>query len=334
MPARVVGSTAARAVRVLVRVAGLSAASERVVRILRVEAWDFTAAEWGAGLLAARVERPVSAFAVVLRAVSADVRFVPRALAADFVVRVAAVRAVVARAVRAGAFRVAAAVAPVRGARAGGVGLAAARVVVRPAARVVLARVAGALVARVAAARVVAVRVVAVRVLAARAGAFAVRVLFAAGLAVLVDFGDLAAGFLVATDRVDAVAPVRVVRAAVLRAPEAAVRRPPARTAMARVRLPSVVSLLMIETRCLMEMVAGCEDCRPTRAATGDKQVPRPVHATDMQHAGSSCSSRAFTFERGRSTERRQRESPPDDTRSNTLILEPRSSVNEKQPLH
>ncbi len=316
-------------VRALVRAAGFSAASERVVRALGVDAWDFAAAERVAGLLAVRVERAVSALAVVLRAVAADVRFVPRALAADFVVRVAAVRAVVARVVRAGAFRVAVAVGPWRVVRAVAVRPDAARVVVRPAARLVagaafarvvrfgaaafaeaaalvvragvravFARVVDALVARVVVARVVVARVVGVLVLAARTGAFAVRVLFAAGLAGLVDFADLAPGFLAAADRVDTVAPVRVVRAVVLRVLEAAVRRPPARTAMARVRLPSVVSLLMIETLCLVEMVAGCEDHRPICAATSERRASRSVHATDMQHARSSCSGRAFIFER------------------------------------
>lgn len=61
-------------------------------------------------------------------------------------------------------------------------------------------------------------------------------------------FVDLGPGFFAAAERADAVGALRVVRAVELRALLPAVLRPPARTAMARVRLPSVLpSLLMLD---------------------------------------------------------------------------------------
>ena len=312
MPARVAGSFAVRVVRALVRTAGLSAAFERVPRVLRVDARDFAAAERVAGLFAVRIERAVSALAVVLRVVPVDARFGPRAPVADFTVRAAPVRAVLVRAVlvravlvravRAGAFRVAVAVVPVREVRVVAVRPDAARTVVRPAAARLVTGAAFARVVRFGAAALAdaAACALVVREVVARAGALVVRVPFAAGLAALVVFADLAPSFLAAADRVDAVAPVRMVRAVLPRAPEPAVRRPPARAAMARVRLPSVVSLLMIETLCLVEMMARREDRRSLVPGTGPdrRRTSRSAPAIGMQHAGLSCSGRAVTSER------------------------------------
>ncbi|MGI4880967.1 MAG: hypothetical protein ACRYG4_26190 [Janthinobacterium lividum] len=102
--------------------------------------------------------------------------------------------------------------------------------------------VAAPLAVRVAGARVVLARVV--------VAALVAREVFGAA------FG-LAPGFFAAGERVDAVAPLRVDAVAplrvVLRALVPAVRLPPARTAMARLRVPSVLlSLLIVKVLCLI----------------------------------------------------------------------------------
>jgi hypothetical protein len=288
------------------RAVGLGAArpadwdgSARGVRVLRVLASDLAAAERVAGLFAVRKVRAVVAGLVdVLRVGSEVARLVPRALAVAFAARGAAVRvprvAVAADFGRPGALRavvealarvvvVRVAVVRVDAARAG------ARVVgARFAAGAALARVVffgaaaladAALVVRAAAGRAAAGRValarlagaLAVRVVAALAG----RVAFAAGF---VAFGTLLAfapSFLAAVERADAVVPVRVVRAVALRALEPAVRRPPARTAIARVRgLSFGVSVVMIGNLCSMEMMAwegtGAGACRRADAERSD----------------------------------------------------------------
>ena len=167
--------------------------------------------------------------------------------------------AVVAFAVRAGVLRAAVgAFARVAGARVAAVRVVAARPVARAgAARFFAAGAAFARVDFVAAVLVVAAldavafvtRGVVARVVFARlAAGFAARAAFGFGAA-LVDF---APSFFAAAERADAVGALRVARAVELRALLPAVRRPPARIAMAQVRLPSVLpSLLMMGVLCL-----------------------------------------------------------------------------------
>jgi hypothetical protein len=118
-------------------------------------------------------------------------------------------------------------------------------------------RVAGAAAAlRTGALRVAVARLVVARVVVALArvvGAFAVlgaEVLEAARLELLVVLAvDLAASFLAALDRAAGLFAVRIVRDVALRPVDAAVRRPPALTAMALTRRPGVLllsSLLMV----------------------------------------------------------------------------------------
>lgn len=230
---------------------------------------DLAAADRAAVLVAVRVVRAVLLLAAVLRVVAgalraaaAGARFaglalparvaavdrVPRSLVADFVERAGVLRA---------AGLAFALVLPVRLAAARG---AAARVVaVRAVVRLGAARfAAGAALARVVffagafAAAVLVVRLADARVVLAAAlvdDPFAADDVFGAAF-------DFAAGFFAA----DEAAPVRVVRAAALRALVPAVRRPPARTAIARVRPPSVVvSLLMIRILCSILKLLGRE---------------------------------------------------------------------------
>lgn len=242
---------------------GLAAVSLRGGLVLLADLLprDLAAAERAAGLLAVRIVRAVEVFDMVLRAGVAAERRGLAALAgldARVVLGVRAVRpAVVAFAARAGVLRAAVdAFARVAGVRVDAVRVVAAR----PVARVGAARffAAGAAFARVdfaadvlvaALAPVVFVaRVVVTRVVFARlATGFAARAAFGFGAA----FAGFAPSFFAAAERADAVGALRVTRAVELRALLPAVRRPPARIAMARVRLPSVLpSLLMMGVLC------------------------------------------------------------------------------------
>lgn len=211
--------------------------SARGVRGLRVLARVLAAADRVVGLLAVRMVRAVVLFAAVFRGVAAAVRAPPR-------VPAGLARLVAGFAVRTGAFRA------VVDTRFGAARVEAARLVVvrLPAARfagaAALARVVffGAALAAVlvvlAAVRFTGVRVALARVAVALV---AVRGVFAAALP------GLGPGLVAVVDRVVFAAP-RVVRVVVARALLPAVRRPPARMAMARVRLPSeLFSLLMIK---------------------------------------------------------------------------------------
>lgn len=213
----------------------------RVVEVsargLRVLARVLAAADRVVGLFAVRMVRAVVLFAAVFRGVAAAVRAPPR-------VPAGLARLVAGFAVRTGAFRA------VVDTRFGAARVEAARLVVvrLPAARfagaAALARVVffGAALAAVlvvlAAVRFTGVRVALARVAVALV---AVRGVFAAALP------GLGPGLVAVVDRVVFAAP-RVVRVVVARALLPAVRRPPARMAMARVRLPSeLFSLLMIK---------------------------------------------------------------------------------------
>ncbi|MGI4983923.1 MAG: hypothetical protein ACRYGL_11470 [Janthinobacterium lividum] len=237
----------------VLRAVGVSA---RGVRVVRLAVAVFAADARGVAL---RAVRDVLVFAAGLRVVGDAARFGVRAVAAlvvrddvaaGFAVRVGVLRAVVVALAR---------VVPVRAAAVRVVVLrveAARAVVGRLVLRVAAVRLAGAAAfARVVffgAALVAAalVRGAAVRVVLARVvDAFVVRGAFAAATAL--GFGP---GFFVAVVRAAGLATARVVRAVVPRALLPAVRRPPARIAMARVRRPPVVSsLLMLGIPCSIE---------------------------------------------------------------------------------
>lgn len=240
----------------------------------------FAATDRAGALFAVRVVRAVLVFAAVLRVVAAAglravavaARFdgpvfvaraavvdrAPRSVVADFVVRAGALRA----AGLAFAFVLPARLAAARAvaARGAAVRVVATRAVVRP----VAARFAvGAALARVVffgavfAAAVLVVRAAEARVVLAAVlppvvEPFAVDAVFGAAFDLPPDVFDV-------DERSDAAAPARVVLAAVPRALVPAVRRPPARTAIARLRRPSVVSLLMIRILCSILKLVGRE---------------------------------------------------------------------------
>ena len=306
----------------------------RVLPVLRLPALlrDFAVAERVAGFGAVRVVRAVVLFAAVVRVAADAGRRVVRAVLAALLVRAAAglarvvvadfgARLVVADLVaRAGALRaVVVAFARVGAVRVDGVRVEVARLVVaRVVARPVTARAvdlpaavrfAGAaafdravfaapvllpVLVAPALARVAGVRAdfatVLEAVLLPLAAALATRGFFAAG------FSDFAAAFLAGVERVLLVVPLRVVRAVVPRAVVPALRRPPARTAIARVRRPSdPFSVLMVRildywgseewcvctmrslqrfTRSLSANDRWCERCRLKLTGTGtDRRV-------------------------------------------------------------
>lgn len=160
---------------------------------------------------------------------------------------------------------------------------------------IALPRVAG---ARLAGARLAGARLVAApAVLARDVAALATRGDFGAALA------GLGPGFFAAADRVPAAVPVRVVRVVAARALVPAVRRPPARIAMARVRPLSELSSLLItgilfrlsEMECLRDTASvvgrlGCskEGSYDTEADVADrtKQHPGVTSGTTAQRLG------------------------------------------------
>lgn len=283
----------------------VSARGERVLRALELPR-DLAGAERVAALFAVRVVRAVLLFAVVLRAVAVaaagrltlpvlagfaarvvlGVR-VARVAVAVFVVRAGALRAVVAAFARVAGARVvvvrvvaARPVALAGAARFFAAGAALARVVFLAPALVAVVLEAAAFV------RVVAARVVLTRLVAG----LAARVVF--GL--VAAFVGFALAFLAAAERADAAGVLRVVRAVAPRALLPAVLRPPARTAMARVRRPSVLpSMLMMQILCRMGAVevrkrvaTSAHRSRPCvpmgRAASSRLLWPTPGQDIDM----------------------------------------------------
>lgn len=268
----------------VLRDVGASARAAPVLRLPDVPS-DFAAAERVAGLFAVRMVRAAAVLVPVLRVVPESLRLVARAAVADFGERVVAdlaartgvLRVLVGALARVAGVRVAgvlvdgvrvdaarAAGARVDAARAGAARPVPARAADRPPtlrfagaavlARVVLTEAAfvpvltpvlgpglALVLAPIALPRVAGARLAgALAVLARDVGALATRGDFGAALAAL------GPGFFATADRVPAAVPVRVVRVVAARALVPAVRRPPARMAMARVRPMSELSSLLI----------------------------------------------------------------------------------------